>query len=98
MKNEQSQLLKELKSIIVKQKNGEDPLPYLTVLLDKFDGLDKLKIMAQICSYTVLFTKNLKAGVEQFVQLIEHPEIVNNDLIKVSFISLNGFKNHTKFI
>lgn len=40
--------------------------------------------MAEICSYTLLFTNNLKAGIEQFVKLIEHPEIVNTDLITVS--------------
>jgi hypothetical protein len=84
VKNDNSFLNKELKSIIIKHKNGEDLLPYLTDLLDKFDGYEKLKIIAEICSYTILFKNNLKAGIEQFVKLIEHPDIVNNDLITVS--------------
>lgn len=50
----------------------------------KFDGFDKTKIMAQICSYTILFTKNLKTGVEQFMTVIEQPGIVNSDLVTVS--------------
>lgn len=53
-------------------------------MIVKFSGFDKTKIMAQICSYTILFTNDLRTGVEQFMMLIEQPGIVNSKLITVS--------------
>lgn len=73
----------DLGFIVKKQKNGEDPIPYLTNLISKYDGFDKLKIIAQLCSYTVLFTSNLRSGVEEFIKLIEQPGIANNFIITV---------------
>lgn len=70
--------------MVKKHKNGEDPTPYLIALVAKYNGLDKWKIMAQVCSYTILFKKNLRAGVEQFISLIEQPEMVADYLITVS--------------
>lgn len=75
-----------------KHKHGKDPIPYLNDLVAKLSGFDKIKIMAQICSYTILFTNNLKTGVEQFMTLIEQPGIVNSDLIIVS-VSMNFYKS-----
>ena len=73
----------DLGLIVRKQKNGEDPIPYLTNLISKYDGLDKSKIMAQLCSYIILFTNNLRSGVEEFIKLIEQPGIANNFIITV---------------
>lgn len=84
MKKVTSKLGNDLELIVKKQKNGEDPIPYLTNLASKYDGLDKSKIIAQLCSYTILFTKNLRTGVEQFIRLIEQPGITNHDIITVS--------------
>jgi len=82
MKNK-SKLVSDLGLIVKKQKDGKDPIPYLTNLIPKYDGLDKSKIMAQLCSYKILFTDNLKSGVEEFIKLIEQPGIANNFIITV---------------
>lgn len=71
-----------MKIIVEKHKNGEDAIPYLTVLVSKYKH-DRWKIISQICSYTILFTNNFKAGVQQFLMLIEEPEISTNELIMV---------------
>jgi len=70
---------------VKKHKNGEDPVPYLTDLVPKYNGLNQSKIISQLCAYTLLFTKNLRYGIEQFNKLIEQLEIANNDIIVVSF-------------
>lgn len=67
--------------------NGEDPVPYLTNLVSKYDGLEQSIVIAQLCSYIILFTDNLKFGIEQFIKLIEQPGIANNNIITV--INLN---------
>lgn len=67
-----------------RHKNGKDALPNLIALLDKFNGRDKLKIKAQICSYSIFFANNLRVGVEQFIELLEEPGVTNDFLIKVS--------------
>lgn len=77
-------LQNELVLIVGKHKNGEDPIPYLTDLASNYRGYLKCAIMAEICSYTLLFTNNLRTGVEKFITLIEQPEIVNSSLITVS--------------
>jgi len=64
--------------------NGEDPVPYLIKLVSKYDGLEQSKILAQLCSYLILFTNNLKLGIDQFIKLIEQPGIANNAIITVS--------------
>jgi len=79
------QLETELVLIVKKHKNGEDPIPYLTDLICKYNGLKQSKIIAQLCSYTLLFTSHLRYGIQLFNKLIEQPEIVNNDIIVVSF-------------
>jgi hypothetical protein len=89
-KNKTSKLGMDLGFIVKKQRNGEDPVPYLTNLLTKYDGLDKSKILAQLCSYTILFKNNLRSGVEQFIQLIEQSEIVSNDIITKHFSSFGS--------
>lgn len=65
-------------------KKGDDPLPYLNDLILKYNGHEKCKILAQMCSYSILFANNLRAGVEHFMSLIEQPGIVNNYIITVS--------------
>jgi len=84
MKNKTPNLGSELGLIVKKQRNGEDPVPYLTNLLSKYDGIDKSKIMAQLCSYSILFKNDLRSGIEQFIKLIEQSEIVTHDIITVS--------------
>jgi len=76
------QLETELGLIVKKYKNG--PIPYLTDLVPKYNGLNQLKIISQLCSYSLLFKKHLRYGIEQFIKLIEQPEIANNDIIVVS--------------
>ncbi|XP_026818295.1 uncharacterized protein LOC113557156 isoform X2 [Rhopalosiphum maidis] len=76
-----SKLGNDLRFIMKKHMNGEDPVPYLTNLVSKYDGLEQSIVIAQLCSYTILFTDNLKFGIEQFIKLIEQPGIANNDII-----------------
>lgn len=83
---------KELAFIVEKHKNGEDAICYLTDLASNYSGYLKYKIMSEICSYTILFTNNFKVGVEQFITLIEQPEIMNSSLITVSILYSNIFK------
>lgn len=83
-KNRTPKLGIDLGLIVKKQKNGEDPIPLLTDLISKYDGLDKSKIIAQLCSYSILFSNNLRFGVEEFIKLIEIPGISNNYIITVN--------------
>ncbi|XP_050544978.1 uncharacterized protein LOC126907616 isoform X2 [Daktulosphaira vitifoliae] len=76
-----SYLSEELQMIAEKHLKGENAIPHLTQLLEKYDHLDKLKIMSQISSYSILFNNNLRVGVEQFMILMEQKEIPDN-LIK----------------
>lgn len=50
-------------------KRDEDPIPYLTSVLVNYDYHAKLKMLAQICSYTILYNRDLELGVECFVML-----------------------------
>jgi len=72
-----------MKIILKKHKNGEDAIPFLNGILPKYNENGKWKIMAQMCSYTILFTNNLRSGVEEFIKLIEQPGIANNFIITV---------------
>lgn len=74
-----------MKIIIKKHKHGEDVIPYLMSLAYKYNGRNKSKILAQICSYTILFKNNFKAGVEQFLIFIDEPKMYK-DLILVSLL------------
>ncbi|XP_022176758.1 uncharacterized protein LOC111038033 isoform X2 [Myzus persicae] len=94
LKNRTPKLGNDLGFIVKKQKNGEDPIPYLTNLISKYDGLDKSKIIAQLCSYTVLFTNNLKSGVEEFIKLIDQPRIANHFIITQHISSFGSKKFH----
>jgi len=82
-----------MKIIAWKYRNGEDPVLYLNDMVPKYNGCNRLKIMAQICSYNILFTNDLRTSVEQFLALIEEPEIVSSDFIIVSHTYLI-FKNY----
>lgn len=70
--------------LVKKHKNGEDVLPYLNNLILKFKH-DKWKIIAEICSYTVLFKNKFQVGIELFLVLIKEPNMSTSNLIKVSF-------------
>lgn len=70
-----------MKIIVEKHRNGENAVPYLSDLIPKYNEYDRWKIIAQICSYTILFTKNLRASAEQFLVLIEEFNISSSDLI-----------------
>jgi len=68
-------------------RRGQDILSSLCSLLcnDKYNGNEKCKILAQLCSYTLLFKNDLRSSIEHFMTLIEMPEISNNSiLIEVS--------------
>lgn len=73
-----------MKIIVWKYRNGEDPVLYLNYMVPKYNGCNRLKIMAQICSYNILFTNDMRTSVEQFLALIEEPEIVFSDCVIVS--------------
>ncbi|KAL4120061.1 hypothetical protein QTP88_012804 [Uroleucon formosanum] len=79
--NTESNLKKDLKIIVKRHKNGEDAVPFLNGLFSKYNQNGKLKIMAEMCSYTILFTNNFRAGVEQFLALIGEPTIAASDLV-----------------
>lgn len=57
-------------------------------MITKYSHYNKQIIMAQICSYKVLFTKDLRSGVEQFLALIEELEVHTSDIIVVSYFLL----------
>lgn len=75
-----------MKIIVKKHKNGEDAVPFLIDLFPKYNKNGKREIMAQICSYTLLFTKNFRAGVEQFFVLIGDQTVFTSDLLIVSLM------------
>lgn len=81
--NKLSNLGDDIRSIVGKHNNGENAVPYLIGLVDYYNGHDKWKIMAQICSYTILFKNDLKAGVEYFIPLIEQSGMSTDHLITV---------------
>lgn len=73
--------------ILIKDKyeKGSKPVIDLINLFEKYDGNCRWQIMAQICSYSILFkeSSNLLAGVEQFMMLINEKSIANSDIIMV---------------
>lgn len=75
----------DLRLVVNKQKTSNTQLRDLVNLLAKYDGNDRWKIMAQICSYSILFkgSANISAGVEQFMMLIHDKKIANSDMITV---------------
>ncbi|KAF0762103.1 Uncharacterized protein FWK35_00006600 [Aphis craccivora] len=81
---ERSKLIMDLEFIKIKHMYGEDHVPYLINLDSKYDGLEQSKILAQLCSYLILYTNNLKLGIDQFIKLIEQPGIPNNTIITVN--------------
>ncbi|XP_050434711.1 uncharacterized protein LOC126841936 [Adelges cooleyi] len=87
-----NQLGEDLRHIVEKHKKKENAVPYLTDLVAKVNNNnDKWKIVSQICSYSILFNNNLRAGVEQFMMLIEQPNIANSKIITNHYSSfING--------
>lgn len=88
-----------MKIIVWKYRNGENPVLYMNDMIPKYDGCNRLKIMAQICSYNILFTNDLRTSVEQFLALIKESEVLTSDFIIVSntyfyffFIIIHGSK------
>lgn len=75
-----------MKFAVEKHKIGEDPVIYLKSILNNYDSLIQWKILAQICSYTILFTDNLKYGLQIFMMLVEAEEkkMIHSDLILVN--------------
>lgn len=75
-----------MKLAVEKHNRSEDPVPYLLSLLKNYNNsLMQWKILAQLCSYVVLFQNNLKDGIKYFKLLVEavQNEIVSDDLILV---------------
>lgn len=61
-----------MKSAVEKHIKNEDPVPYLLSLLkNNNNNLMQWKILAQICSYVVLFQGNIEDGVKYFKLLVE---------------------------
>lgn len=86
VKNEEDDDLEnDFKLIAENHKNGSRPILDLINLLEKYDGTYRWKIMAQICSYSILFkdSANLLVGVEQFMMLIDDKNIANSNIITV---------------
>lgn len=83
--NKDREFENDLKLIVEKNKKGSKPVLDLIQLLEKYDGNYRWKIMAQICSYTILFkdSANLLVSVEQFLMLIHDKSIANSDIVKV---------------
>lgn len=75
----------DFKLALEKHNRGEDPIPYLIGLLDSYDNQTQWEIIAQICSYVILFNNNFKYGVDYFMMLVEAQELgeVKSDLILV---------------
>lgn len=69
--------------IMEKYEKGSNPILDLINLFEKYEGNCRWKIMAQICSYSILFkeSSNLLVGVEQFMMLINDESIANSDII-----------------
>lgn len=78
----------DLQLSIEKHNRGENPIPYLIGILDNYDKQTRWEIMAQICSYTILFSNNLKNVMNYFMMLVEAQEIgeVKQDLILVRIL------------
>lgn len=74
-----------MKIAVEKHNMGKDPVQYLMSVLNDYDYLAQWKILAQICSYTILFNDDLKAGVKIFMMLVEaeENEMIHSDLILV---------------
>lgn len=82
---EQDLLENDLILILDNYGKGSKPVLDLINLFEKYDGNCRWKIMAQICSYSILFkeSSNLLVGVEQFMMLINDKNIANSDIITV---------------
>lgn len=78
-----------MKFAVEKHKIGEDPVLHLTSILNNYDSPTQWKILAQICSYTILFYDNLKDGLKIFMMLVEAEEnkMIHSDLILVKNVS-----------
>jgi len=74
--------------VVKKHEKGKDAVPYLASLIRKYREHHRWKIMAEICSYSILFKNNLRDGVKQFLVLIEDFNISANELIVVSCLFL----------
>lgn len=83
--NEELDLEVNLKLIAEKHKKGDMPVTYLINLMEKYEQNNKWKILAQICSYSILFKEsvNLRTSVERFMMLIDDKNIANSDLVTV---------------
>lgn len=76
----------DLKSVVNKYKNGSNPLLDFINLLRKYDDQNsRWEIMAQMCSYAILFSdySNSLVGIEQFMMLIKDREIATSEIITV---------------
>ncbi|XP_025200273.1 uncharacterized protein LOC112598130 [Melanaphis sacchari] len=84
VENREDELENDLMLTLEKYEKGSKPVLDLINLFEKYDGDYRWKIMAQICSYSILFkdSSNLLIGVEQFMMLINDKNIANSDIIK----------------
>ncbi|VVC40332.1 Hypothetical protein CINCED_3A016949 [Cinara cedri] len=89
-------LLVDLNLAAKKHNRGENPIPYLIGILDNYDCQTRWKIMAQICSYKILFSNNLNDDIDYFMMLIkaQETELITSDLILCH--SSSFFNEHNK--
>lgn len=94
----QSNLDADLKLAVETHNKGINPVPYLRGLLNDYDIHSQCKIIAQICSYTILINKNLIIGLNYFMMIVEAElqGIETNNLLMVmnfnsSYYTVNVF-------
>jgi len=83
--NKEDDLENDFKFLVNNYKEGSNPTLDFINLLDKYDGNNKWKIMAQLCSYSILFktSENLLVSVEQFMMLTRDEEIARSEIVTV---------------
>ncbi|XP_050434420.1 uncharacterized protein LOC126841804 [Adelges cooleyi] len=81
--DEERKLQIRLNSVVEKHNNGRDPIVDLVKLVDECDEDNKWELLAQICSYTILWKgpSFLRTSVEQFMMLIKKEDNANSDIV-----------------
>lgn len=81
----------DLQLIVEKHEKGSKVIIDLINLNNKYDIDNRWKIMAQICSYSILFkdSENLLVSVEKFMMLINDTTIANSEIVTVRIIYIH---------
>lgn len=99
-KDKENNLDNDLQLIVEKHEKGNEVMLDLINLNNKYDADNRWKIMAQICSYSILFKgdKNLQVSVEKFMILISDKTIANSGMVMVRIIYLSFNYLHFCFL